>query len=191
MGAKLSTLPLGRGRNPARPAESAPQTKYIAGFTALMPPPPMPDRLAPAWLVQARRHLGAKFVAGSPARPLWAGVRANLMATLTGRPVPWSGSALAAWLEVAGQTAPRNWWSPSAWQSWGQRCEQLLGAIVVAKTAEETIIGLLMGVRTDGCLMVLWAADGGTVGPATLAPAQIKALRWPEGVAKGVAAPQF
>jgi hypothetical protein len=151
----------------------------------------MPDRNSPLWLEQARRYMGSKYVPDLPVLPLMAGLRASFRAKLKRQPEPWCAAALCAWLGAAGQQGPQRWWQIDEWKNWGQACDHLLGAVVVARTPYEDVLGLLLGVRSDGCPVVLWGATGGNVSPIALDPSHVVAVRWPAGLATGAPAPMF
>ena len=148
----------------------------------------MPTQNAPDWLVQARRHMGARHMHGLPALPLRAALW-NQFRALVGQPADGCGAMVATCLNRSGFAAPQNWISTAAWCRWGEACDLLLGAVVVTRSGREPRVGLLIGLSPEGDPQVLGMPTGGVIGVTVLKRADVHTCRWPVGAPPGVAAP--
>lgn len=141
--------------------------------------------MEPAWLIEARRHIGLRELPGAPTAPVIDGWLKKLGAWWRDDETPWCGTAVAAWMQSAGQKLPKHWYRAKGWLDWGIACAPCVGAVVVFERQGGGHVGLLVGQRKDGALLVLGGNQGDMVSIAAFQPGRVVGYRWPAGVPSG------
>ena len=138
----------------------------------------------PKWLVEARKDIGMRELAGAPTAPRIAGWLAELGAWWRDDETPWCGTAVAGWLKASGVPLPKHWYRAKAWLNWGTVLGgPAVGAIVVFERAGGGHVGFLVGKDHEGRLLVLGGNQGDKVGIIAFDRNRVAGYLWPAGVA--------
>lgn len=136
----------------------------------------------PAWLLQARRDLGVREIAGAPTAPRISQMLQQLGAWWRDDETPWCGVAEAAWFAASGIAPPKAWYRAKAWLDWGQVLPApAVGCVVVFERTGGGHVGLVVGADDAGRLLVLGGNQGDRVCIAPFDPARVRGYRWPAG----------
>lgn len=137
----------------------------------------------PAWLAEARRHVGLREVPGAPTAPTIARWLQRLGAWWRDDETPWCGVAVAAWMQAADVgPLPKFWMRARAWADWGLPLERPAhGCVVVFERQGGGHVGLLVGEDMAGNLLVLGGNQGDAVSVRAFPRARVLAYRWPPG----------
>lgn len=139
--------------------------------------------IEPAWLTEARRHLGLAEVPGPEHSPVIKSWLHKLRAWWIDDETPWCGVFVAACIDYAGISLPKNWMRAKAWAEWGSRLSvPVLGCIVVFERQGGGHVGFVVAQTANGNLMVLGGNQGNRVIIAPFARARAIAYVWPSGV---------
>jgi len=119
----------------------------------------------PAYLTAARRYLGQKEVPGAKSNPwiraLWA---AESWLGNDDSLVPWCGLFMRAVMREAGYPVPRLPWAARSWLNWGEALlSPVVGAVVVFKRPGGYHVGIVVGIDSQGRLVVLGGNQGDAV----------------------------
>ena len=137
----------------------------------------------PAWLVEARRHIGLRELPGAPTAPAIARWLQQLGAWWRDDETPWCGTAVAAWMQAVGVgPLPKFWMRAKAWAEWGQGLgAPAPGCVVVFERQGGGHVGLVVGEDAAGNLLVLGGNQGDAVNVRAFPRARALAYRWPPG----------
>lgn len=137
----------------------------------------------PAWLSEARTHVGLREIPGAPTAPAIARWLQQLGAWWADDETPWCGVAVAAWMQAAGVgPLPRLWMRARAWADWGQPLAgPAHGCVVVFERKAGGHVGLVVGQNRAGELLVLGGNQGDSVNVRAFPRARAVAYRWPPG----------
>lgn len=134
----------------------------------------------PAWLVEARRHVGLRELPGAPTAPTIAAWLQQLGAWWRDDETPWCGTAVAAWMQANGIAPAKAWYRARAWLEWGTPiASPVVGAVVVFERAGGGHVGLVVGRDDRGRLLVLGGNQGNSVSVAPFEMSRALGYRWP------------
>lgn len=137
----------------------------------------------PAWLVEARAHIGLAEIPGRETAPAIARWLRDLRAWWTDDDTPWCGVFVAHCCRTAGLSLPAYWYRAVAWAEWGIPLERpTLGAVAVFSRQGGGHVGFVVGRDEVGRLLVLGGNQGDRVSVAPFDRDRLVALRWPAGV---------
>lgn len=133
----------------------------------------------PAWVTEARAHIGLREIAGAPTAPVIAGWLQQLGAWWRDDETPWCGTFVAHCMRAAGHQPPKAWYRAKAWADWGQPVAPCRGAVVVFERQGGGHVGILVGKSPEGLLLVLGGNQGNAVNVMPFQLARAIAYRWP------------
>lgn len=134
----------------------------------------------PAWLIEARRHIGLREIHGAPTAPVIAGWLAKLGAWWADDETPWCGTAVAAWMQACSVPRPKHWYRAKGWLDWGIDIgAPVVGCVVVFEREGGGHVGLVVGRDTRGRLLVLGGNQGDAVSVAPFSLDRVAGYRWP------------
>lgn len=137
----------------------------------------------PAWLTEARRHLGVAEVPGPKHSPVIQSWLHKLRAWWNDDETPWCGVFVAACMDAVGIPLPKYWMRAKAWAEWGSRLSAPIpGCIVVFERQGGGHVGFVVGRTAKGHLMVLGGNQGNRVSIAPFDRTRVVAYVWPSGV---------
>lgn len=132
----------------------------------------------PAWLDEARRHMGLKEVPGKAHNAVIQGWLAKLGAWWRDDETPWCGVFTAHCMVAAGQPVPQYFMRAKAWAEWGKPTPPRIGAVAVFGREGGGHVGFVVG-DSATALYILGGNQGNMVSIAPIAKARLIALRWP------------
>ena len=137
----------------------------------------------PAWLTEARRHLGVAEVPGPKNSPVIQSWLHKLRAWWNDDETPWCGVFVAACMDTVGIPLPKYWMRAKAWAEWGSRLPAPIpGCIVVFERRGGGHVGFVVGRTAIGHLMVLGGNQGNRVSIAPFDRTRAIAYVWPSDV---------
>lgn len=135
----------------------------------------------PKWLVEARRYVGQREIAGRRHNPLILRWWTLIRAPFTDDETPWCAGFVGGVLEAVGIRSSRSA-AARSYREWGQPVTNgpAVGAIVVfSRGPVNGHVGFVVGKAPDGRLMVLGGNQGNAVSIKPFARARVLAFRWP------------
>lgn len=137
----------------------------------------------PAWLAEARRHIGTREIKGprheSKIVGWWKAIRRG---GIKDDETPWCAAFVGGCLEAVGLISSR-FESARSYLAWGIGLNTPVpGCIVVLERAGGGHVGFVVGRDARGWLAVLGGNQGDAVTIATFDPARVLAYRWPAAV---------
>ena len=139
--------------------------------------------MEPAWITEARIHIGTAEVPGPSTSPVIAGWLHRLRAWWADDETPWCGVFVAACIEACGLPLPKNWMRAKTWADWGRRLVlPVPGCIVVFERTGGGHVGFVVGVTAQGALLVLGGNQGNKVSIAPFDRSRVLAYVWPSGI---------
>lgn len=147
----------------------------------------------PAWLLEARKHIGEREIKGPRHNSLILGWwRAIKRGGIKDDETPWCAAFVGGCLEAVGLRSSR-FESARSYLDWGVRLEgPELGAVVVLGRpggGHLGHVGFVVGRDVAGNLLVLGGNQGDAVSVAAFARSRVLGYRWPQAVPLPVAAP--
>lgn len=137
----------------------------------------------PAWLTEARRHLGVAEVPGPEHSSVIQSWLYKLRAWWIDDETPWCGVFVAACMDATGIPLPKNWMRAKAWAEWGSRLSAPVpGCIVVFERQGGGHVGFVVAKTANGNLMVIGGNQGNRVSIAPFDRTRAVAYVWPPGV---------
>lgn len=133
----------------------------------------------PAWLVEARRLIGTREIAG-PKHNSWIvdGWHRLGAKWFNDDETPWCGLFAAHCVDKAGLPYPKTFPRARSWLDWGKPCKPMLGAVAVFGRQGGGHVGFLVG---DG--VAHWYVLGGNQSNAVnimpIAKDRLLGTRWP------------
>lgn len=135
----------------------------------------------PAWLTEARRHIGLREIPGAKHNSVIIGWLESLRAWWKDDETPWCGTFVAHCMQVAGQPLPKFWMRAKDWLNWGVSIPApLVGCVVVFEREGGGHVGLIVGKDARGNLMVLGGNQGNALSIAAFDPKRVAGYRWPD-----------
>lgn len=136
----------------------------------------------PAWLADARAHVGLREVYGAPTEPTIQKWLTTLGAWWRDDETPWCGTFVAGILKPHGFDLPKHWYRAKGWLDWGMKLEQPeLGCIVVFERQGGGHVGFVTGRDRLGNLVVLGGNQGDAVNERSFSKDRVLGYRWPIG----------
>lgn len=138
----------------------------------------------PAWLIEARKHVGLKEIPGARHNTVILGWLARLKAWWRDDETPWCGVFVAHCVREAGLTPPKHWYRAKAWADWGSALKTTSaapGAVLVFARQGGGHVGFYVG-EDATYFYVLGGNQSNSVNVMKLAKARCIAIRWPTGV---------
>lgn len=136
----------------------------------------------PFWLVEARKHIGQREIAGRKHNPLILRWWALIRAPFTDDETPWCAGFVGGVLESCKIRSSRSA-SARSYLEWGRKLgSPATGCIVVFSrpgSAWSGHVGFLAGVDAAGNLMVLGGNQGDRVSIKPFSRARVLGYRWP------------
>lgn len=134
----------------------------------------------PAWLAEARRHIGLAEIPGKQHNPTIIRWYQNLKSWINDDETPWCGTFVAECCRVAGRDLPQHWYRARAWLDTGLRLNKpAYGCIVVFERGAGGHVGFLVGQDHAGNLMILGGNQGNKVSVAKFSPHRVLGYIWP------------
>lgn len=138
----------------------------------------------PAWLVEAKAHIGTKEIPGKQHNSKILGWLRSLKAWWAEDETPWCGTFVAHCLQQAGLPVAQNWFRAKDWASYGSNLRSTHvapGAILVFAREGGGHVGFYDG-EDASFFYVLGGNQSNSVSVMKLAKARCIAIRWPKGV---------
>ena len=138
----------------------------------------------PAWLVEAKAHIGTKEIPGKQHNSKILGWLRSLKAWWAEDETPWCGTFVAHCLQEAGLPIIKNWFRAKDWASYGSNLRSTHvapGAILVFAREGGGHVGFYVG-EDANFFYVLGGNQSNSVSVMKLAKARCIAIRWPKGV---------
>lgn len=137
----------------------------------------------PAWLAEARRHIGVREIPGVNHHPLivamWKAIRRG---GIKDDETPWCAAFVGFCLENVGIVSSR-FESAKSYLDWGQKLlHPIVGCIVVFTRDGGGHVGFCTGVTPDGRLLVLGGNQGNEVNIRAFPRDRVSGYRWPTAV---------
>lgn len=150
-----------------------------------------PRAIEPAWLLEARAHMGLAEIPGPKHNRTILGWIRRLGGWFTDDETPWCGTFVAHCMDVAGIARPKHWYRAKEWTAWGKPCAPVVGAVGVFGREGGGHVGFLVGQSRDN-LYVLGGNQSNRVNIMPIARSRLIATRWPAHLAAGsTALPQM
>lgn len=143
--------------------------------------PPKAQGGDPAWLVEARKHMGTREVAGPHHNAKILGWIKALGGWFTDDETPWCGTFAAICMQAAGIEPPKHWYRAMAWADWGEASIPAVGAVVVFARKGGGHVGFLVG-ESGHNFYVLGGNQSNAVNITPIAKSRHVAIRRPKGV---------
>lgn len=138
----------------------------------------------PAWLAEARKHVGLREIAGRRHNPLILRWWQLIRAPFTDDETPWCAGYVGGVLEAVGIRSTRSA-AARSYQTWGLGVSPAVGAIVVfwrgSPRSGKGHVGFVVGRDQHGMLMVLGGNQGNAVNVRPFSLDRVVAYRWPAG----------
>lgn len=144
----------------------------------------------PAWLAEARRHIGVREIPG-PAHEarILAWWRAIRRGGIRDDETPWCAAFVGACLEAVGLVSSR-FEGALSYLDWGVKLDTAeLGAIAVLRREGGAHVGFVVGRDLAGNIMLLGGNQGNEVNVRAFDTRRVVGYRWPRGVPTPVKAP--
>lgn len=110
---------------------------------------------APAWIVEATKHIGLKEIPGPKHNPTILQWIKNLGGWFTDDETPWCGTFIAQCLKEAGRGVPKHWYRALAYESYGTRlAKPAYGCIGVMSRTGGGHVAFIVGETKDGKYLV-------------------------------------
>lgn len=136
---------------------------------------------APAWIVEARKHIGLKEIAGSKHNPTIIGWIKNLSGWFTDDETPWCGTFIAQCLKETNRGYPKHWYRALAYADYGTRlAKPAYGSIGVMGRTGGGHVTFIVGETNDGKYLVgLGGNQSNAVNLMKFPKSRFTAFAWP------------
>ena len=137
----------------------------------------------PAWVIEARRHIGVKEIPGPRHHPKilewWRAIRRG---GIKRDEVPWCAAYVGGCLEAVGIISSR-FESAKSYMTWGIPIPQpVLGCVAVFSRSGGGHVGFVVGVVDDGRLLILGGNQSNQVSISPFDRNRVIGYRWPQAV---------
>lgn len=141
---------------------------------------PVTPPQAPAWLVEAYRHIGTREIPGPQHEPKilqwWKAIKRG---GIKDDETPWCAAFVGGCLEATGITSTR-FESARSYEAWGHPlAEPAVGCIVVFSRLGGGHVGFVVGQDATGNLLVLGGNQSNAVNVKAFPRSRVTAYRWP------------
>lgn len=134
----------------------------------------------PAWLTEARRHLGLREIPGKQHSPVISGWLRSLKAWWTDDETPWCGVFVAHCMREAGIELPQHWYRAKGWLDWGvSQPSARVGSVVIFAREGGGHVAIAIGKDKLGRLICIGGNQGNAVTVAAFEPIRVIGYRWP------------
>ena len=141
----------------------------------------------PAWLIEARKHIGQKEIPGKESNPwivsLWQRLKGSAVFSWLGSDdssAPWCGAYVGHCISHAGIVLPQHWYRAKAWLDWGVKLEApTVGCIVVYERKGGGHVGFVVGKDQLDNIMTLGGNQKDQVSIAPFSRERVAGYRWP------------
>ena len=137
----------------------------------------------PAWLIEARVHMGTKEVRGSRHNAKIISWVKKLGGWFTDDETPWCGTFVAYCMKMAGYQPTKHWYRAKDWQNFGLSCQPKVGAIAIFGRKGGGHVGFVVG-QSGKNLYILGGNQSNAVNIMPLAKSRCIGFRWPTGLAQ-------
>lgn len=136
---------------------------------------------APAWIIEAQKHIGIKEIVGSKHNPLILQWIKNLGGWFTDDETPWCGTFVAQCLKEAERGVPKHWYRALAYESYGTRlAKPAYGCIGVMARTGGGHVTFIVGETKDGHYLVgLGGNQSNAVNLMKFEKSRFTAFVWP------------
>lgn len=137
----------------------------------------------PAWLIEARKHIGLKEIKGSAHNgtivQFWKAIKRG---GIKDDETPWCAAFVGAMLETVGVISTR-FESAKSYEKWGVKLDApAVGCVVVFTRDGGGHVGFVVGQDKAGNLLVLGGNQGDAVNIKTFPRSRATSYRWPAGL---------
>lgn len=137
----------------------------------------------PAWLNEARRHIGMKEIPGARHNPTIMGWIKSLKYWFTDDETAWCGTFVSWCMMAAGLTPPKDGYRAKSFSTWGVPCKPQVGAVGVKSRKGGGHVFLIVGITADGAYyLCLGGNQDNQVNISPIAVSAVTDIRWPAGV---------
>lgn len=134
----------------------------------------------PAWLIEARRHIGLREIKGPKHNSVISGWLHKLKAWWSDDETPWCGVFVAHCIALSGVPLPKHWYRAKAWLDWGVSiASPVVGAVVIFGRDGGGHVAFVVGRDTRGNLMCLGGNQGDMVKISPFSTARVIGYRVP------------
>ena len=113
----------------------------------------------PAWLAEARKHIGLAEIPGKNHNPTILNWLTTLKAWWKEDETPWCGTFVAHCCRTGGRDLPQHWYRAKAWADAGTRLNKpAYSCIAVFERAGGGHVGFVVGKDRNGNLLILCVA---------------------------------
>ena len=138
----------------------------------------------PGWLKAARGHIGVTEIKGPKHNPTIVSWLRKLRAWWKDDETPWCGVFVAACMDRAGYSLPKNWMRAKDWLNWGDPLGgPVYGCVVVFGRPGGGHVGFAVGEDENGRLLVLGGNQGDAVKISPFDYSRVIGYRVPKGYA--------
>jgi len=137
----------------------------------------------PAWLVEARKHIGTREIPGAQHNSKILGWLRKLKAWWAEDETPWCGTFVAHCLQEVGLPVAKDWYRAKGWAEYGSNLRSTHvapGAILVFARQGGGHVGFYVG-EDNVYYHVLGGNQSNSVNVMRLAKMRCVAIRWPKG----------
>lgn len=137
--------------------------------------------VAPAWVVEATKHIGLKEIAGPKHNPTILSWIKNLSGWFTDDETPWCGTFVAQCLKESGRGYPKHWYRALAYADYGTRlAKPAYGCIGVMGRTGGGHVTFIVGETKDGKYLVgLGGNQSNAVNLMKFPKSRFTAFVWP------------
>jgi len=139
--------------------------------------------IEPAWLIEARRHIGLREIPGKKTNGTIGKWLILLKAWWSDDETPWCGTFVAYCFATVGLPTAKHWYRAKAWAEWGKPVGHVVGAVAIFGRAGGGHVGFLVGKSAGGWVYVLGGNQSNGVTIMKLHDSRLIATRWPVNVA--------
>lgn len=139
--------------------------------------------MEPAWLIEARKHIGLKEIPGPKHNSTIVGWLKQLGAWWAEDETPWCGVFVAHCMRASGIPLPKHWYRAKGWLDWGfEIVDPVVGCVVILERQGGGHVFLATGVGADGSIVGVGGNQGNQVTIAKFDRRRVVGYRWPIGV---------
>lgn len=135
----------------------------------------------PAWLVQARSHMGLREIPGPRHNPTIVKWLVKLKAWWQDDETPWCGTYVAHCFDAVGIKPAKAWYRARAWGTWGVPVKPQVGAVAVFSRGGGGHVGFIVGEKATH-FAILGGNQNNSVNVTNIHKNRLIGCRWPAGV---------
>lgn len=146
------------------------------GFSA----PERVNPAQPAWLLEAKAHIGLKEIPGPRHNSKILAMVKALGGWFTDDETPWCGTFVGYCMLRAGITPAKNWYRAKDWMNWGKPTPPRFGAVAVFGRVGGGHVGFVLG-ESASSYYILGGNQSNEVNITPISKARLLGFRWPMG----------